>query len=145
MTRPAATLIAGALVLLGAACAGDAGEQADPLATTRGDPRRGEAAIASYGCGSCHRIPGVPRARGLVGPPLTDFARRSYIAGSLPNTAENLQRWIRHPDSIRPGTVMPTLGVSGSEARDISAYLYLETGEEPGPPRLLPEAWLGAE
>jgi cytochrome c1 len=116
------------------------------LATTRGDPGQGEAAIARYGCGSCHVIPGVHRARGLVGPPLTDFARRSYIAGNVFNTPTNLIAWIRAPDSVEPGTAMPTLGVSEQEARDISAYLYLETATgRLGPPRLLSPALLPHE
>jgi cytochrome c len=116
------------------------------LATTRGDPDAGELAIWKHGCGSCHVIPGAYRARGTVGPPLTDFARRTYIAGNLYNTAENLVAWIRDPDSVEPGTVMPTLGVSEQEARDISAYLYLETGTGGlGPPRLLPASLLRPE
>jgi len=111
-----------------------------------GDPTAGAAAIAKYGCGSCHVIPGVQRARGLVGPPLTDFAGRSYIAGRVFNTPANLAAWIRLPDSVEPGTVMPTLGVTQQEARDISAYLYLETAtRRQGPPRLLPRSLLPGE
>jgi len=122
----------------------DAG-RAQILASTGGDPRRGEAAIAAYGCGSCHVIPGVRLARGKVGPPLTDLAKRSYIAGHA-NTPDNLAAWIRRPDSVEPGTVMPVLGVSEQEARDISAYLYLETATDaPGPPRLLPASLLRKE
>jgi cytochrome c1 len=108
------------------------------LATIEGDPRRGEAAIGRYGCGSCHVIPGLDRARGKVGPPLTDFAQRTYIAGNAFNTPHNLAAWIRRPDSVEPGTVMPTLGVTEQDARDISAYLLLETATGRfGPPRLL--------
>jgi cytochrome c len=122
--------------------AGD-GSRREILAGTGGDPIAGERAIAKYGCGSCHVIPGVHRARGLVGPPLSDFARRSYIAGNLVNTPANLATWIRSPESVEPGTVMPTLGVSEQEARDISAYLYLETETgRLGPPRLLPASLL---
>jgi cytochrome c1 len=65
----------------------------------------------------------VNGARGLVGPPLTDFGRRSYIAGVLPNNADNLQHWIRDPQSVVPGNAMPNLGVSAVDARDIAAYL----------------------
>lgn len=130
------------------ACSGadsDAG-RLQVLASTRGDPERGRAAIAKYGCGSCHVIPGAYRARGLVGPPLSDFARRSYVAGNLGNTAANLIAWIRYPDSVEPGTVMPTLDVSEQDARDIAAYLYLETATGGlGPPRLLPQSLLGHE
>jgi cytochrome c1 len=66
----------------------------------------------------------VDGAVGLVGPPLIHFARRSYIAGELPNTGQNLIRWIRSPRSVEPGTDMPDLGVSESDARNMAAYLY---------------------
>lgn len=89
-----------------------------------GDPTRGRALVAHYGCGSCHTVPGVSGADGLVGPPLTRFGARSYIAGELPNNADNLQRWIRDPRSVEPGTAMPDLGVSELDARDIAAYLF---------------------
>jgi cytochrome c2 len=116
------------------------------VASTAGNPEAGKAAIAKYGCGSCHVIPGVERARGLVGPPLTDFAWRAYIAGRAYNTPENLEAWIRAPDSVEPGTAMPTLGVSQEDARNIAAYLYLETAtRELGPPHLLPATLLPKE
>ncbi len=113
------------------------------LASAGGDAAAGATAIARYGCGSCHVIPGVERARGLVGPPLTDFAERTYIAGNVFNTPDNLAAWIRLPDSVEPGTVMPTLGVSQEDARHITAYLYLKTAtRRQGPPRLLPTSLL---
>ena len=117
---------------------------ADILASTGGRPDSGASAIARYGCGSCHVIPGIPVGRGLVGPPLTDFARRAYIAGQVVNSAGNLIAWIQRPDSVEPGTVMPALGVTTQEARDIAAYLYLNTATGGlGPPRLLHPSLLG--
>lgn len=88
-----------------------------------GDAARGKVAIGAYGCGSCHIVPGVPGAQGLVGPPLTGFARRRYIAGALPNTPENLTTWLRDPQAIEPGTIMPNLGIDDADARDLAAYL----------------------
>jgi cytochrome c len=88
------------------------------------DPRAGRAAIRQYGCGNCHTIPGVTGARGIVGPPLTAWARRALIAGAVPNTPDQLMRWIQDPQSIEPGTAMPDLGVPEATARDIAAYLY---------------------
>ena len=89
-----------------------------------GDPARGAQLISAFGCGSCHVIPGVRGADGTVGPPLTDFSDRGYIAGELPNNADNLVRWIVDPPSVEPGTAMPNLDVTPSEARDIAAYLF---------------------
>lgn len=95
-----------------------------PPESRAGHPERGAELIARYGCGSCHTIPGVDRANGLVGPPLTRFGARSYIAGELPNNADNLQRWISDPQAVEPGTAMPDLGVDAIDAQDIAAYLY---------------------
>ena len=84
----------------------------------------GRRLIASYGCGACHTIPGVPGADAAVGPPLDHFYQRSYIAGLLPNTEANLVQWIQDPQRIQPGNAMPNLGVSASDAAAIAAYLY---------------------
>jgi cytochrome c len=89
-----------------------------------GDPNRGKEQIIAYGCGSCHIVPGIRQAKGMVGPPLTHFAYRGYIAGEVPNNPDFLVRWISVPQAIEPGTVMPNLGVSEAKARDIAAYLY---------------------
>ena len=89
-----------------------------------GDPHRGAQLINQYGCGSCHTVPGVKGADGLVGPPLTKFGSRSYIAGTLVNSGPNLQRWIENPQEIEPGNAMPDLGVTPEDAQDIAAYLF---------------------
>ncbi|HYN19354.1 MAG TPA: c-type cytochrome [Thermoanaerobaculia bacterium] len=91
---------------------------------TGGDPRRGRALLPVYGCPSCHSIPGVEGATGLIGPPLDRIGSRAFLAGRLPNTPPNLMRWIREPESISPGTAMPVLGVTEQDGRDIAAYLY---------------------
>jgi cytochrome c len=69
------------------------------------------------------RDTGVSGANGHVGPPLTQFAKRRYIAGSLTNTPENLIRWLMDPPAIEPGTDMPDLGLNETVARHIAAYL----------------------
>jgi cytochrome c1 len=83
----------------------------------------GKRLIEFYGCGSCHAIGGIATANGTVGPSLVTMPERQTIAGKLPNTAENLERWIRHPQQIVPGTIMPDLGVTEGQARDIVEYL----------------------
>src|SRR5207237_211624 len=103
------------------ACSGDAYRAA--AAMTGGDPARGAQAITKYGCDTCHTIPGVRTARGLVGPPLTGVAARVYLAGHLPNTPDNMQRWIRYPREAEAQTAMPDVGVTESDGRDIAAYL----------------------
>jgi cytochrome c len=89
-----------------------------------GDPDRGAELIDSSGCGSCHAIPGIEGADAVVGPPLTDMGRREYIAGNLANRPENMIRWLVDPQSVEPGTAMPDLGLTRTQARHIAAYLY---------------------
>ena len=42
----------------------------------------------------------------------------------LPNTPQNLIRWIQNPPAVDPLTAMPNVGVTQADARDIAAYLY---------------------
>jgi cytochrome c2 len=94
----------------------------DPL--TGGNARKGKELIAEYGCGSCHKIRGVPGANATVAPPLEDIAKRVYLAGRLANKPESLERWILDPRSVDPKSAMPKVGVDKDGARDIAAYLY---------------------
>lgn len=89
-----------------------------------GNPQRGVQVIQQYGCGGCHTIPGIHAANGVVGPPLMFFARRTMIAGELPNSPENLVRWIEDPQAVEPKTAMPKLGLTDQQAHDVAAYLY---------------------
>lgn len=89
-----------------------------------GEAKRAPRLIVAFGCSACHTVPGVTGANGNVGPPLTRFGDRTYIAGMLRNTPSNLVRWIRDPQGVVPGNAMPNMGVSEAEARDIAAYLY---------------------
>lgn len=87
------------------------------------ETRRGARLIQHYGCGSCHTIPGINGANGLVGPPLTHWSQRSYIAGVLPNDPNNLAFWIQHPQEVIKGVDMPDMGIKEREAAAIAAYL----------------------
>jgi cytochrome c1 len=95
--------------------------------STIGDAGHGERLIEYYGCGACHTIPGVTGADARIGPSLAHFDKARFIAGALPNDVDDLVRWIHDPQSVRPGTLMPKLGVTEQEARDIAAYLYSHT------------------
>ncbi|HEY1559595.1 MAG TPA: c-type cytochrome [Caulobacteraceae bacterium] len=91
---------------------------------TGGDARQGAVIVVRESCGACHQIPNIPQADGQVGPPLDHFAERTVIAGMLPNTPANLERWIRSPQTVTPGNAMPDSKMSEAEARDVAAYLY---------------------
>lgn len=89
-----------------------------------GDAEQGRQALVTYGCGSCHAIPGVTGANSYVGPPLTSWGKRQYVAGVLTNEPDNVIAWIRDPQAIVPGNAMPNLQVTDADARNIAAYLY---------------------
>ncbi len=93
------------------------------LAVVRGDPDAGRATLAALGCSGCHVIAGVRVPGGQVGPPLSDLGSRRYVVGNLPNTPDNLVRFIVDPRGVRPDTLMPHLGVTEDDAWDMVAYL----------------------
>lgn len=115
-----------ALACFAAALAIAACSSHEPSPIPGADPDHGAQLIANVGCGACHHIVGVAGANGLVGPPLDNIAQRGIIAGELPNTPENMVRWIRDPQGVEPGTAMPNLHLDERDARDIVAYLYTQ-------------------
>lgn len=115
-------LLAALLIVMVAACRRDIGRVEKPV--PGGDVEQGRVAIVHYGCAACHTIPGVADAVAVVGPPLLDYESRHYIAGSLPNTVDNLIYWLQFPQSVEPGTAMPNLNVTETDARNMVAYLF---------------------
>jgi cytochrome c2 len=103
-----------------------ADREADAVARalTGGNPSNAAMLAAQYGCGGCHTIPGLPGAVGQVGPPLEGLRQRVFIAGVLPNTADNLTGWIVEPRRYSPRSAMPETGIGADGARDMAAYLY---------------------
>src|SRR5712671_1284893 len=85
-------------------------------------PAQTDAAVSSgrqifetTSCINCHTIAGT-RANGRFGPDLTHVMSRDTIAsGVIPNTPENLRRWIRNPDDIKPGSRMPAMNLNDQE------------------------------
>jgi cytochrome c oxidase subunit II len=85
---------------------------------------QGEKLFMTKGCMGCHSLQAVKAPKGLIGPNLANLGSRSYIAaGWLKNTDENLERWIREPQAIKKGVLMPNLGVTVEESRALRAYL----------------------
>src|SRR5574338_742507 len=114
---PAALLIAGIAAGIALAAWDDQREvEARAAGLTGGDPQAGHEAIVRYGFGACHTIPGIRRAQGMVGQPLTAFGKRIFVAGKLPNTPENLIHWILNPQDVSPDTAMPITGASEEDA-----------------------------
>ena len=74
-------------------------------------------------CAMCHNISGTS-ASGRVGPDLTHVAsRRSLASGTLPMSKGNLYGWVADPQSIKPGSRMPTVGLDSQELHAVVAYL----------------------
>lgn len=87
-------------------------------------PASGEGqAVFLQHCAVCHTLRGT-RAGGILGPDLTHLAtRRSLAAGTLPNTAGHLAAWIADPQTIKPGTEMPRVPLSGTELTAVVRFL----------------------
>jgi cytochrome c2 len=113
-------LMAACPVVLGLLAASALAESSFPLV---GSPARGAQLIVQKGCGACHTIPGIEGADGLVGPPLTKWSRRIFVAGLLRNTQQNVAAWVLEPQHFVPGNAMPSTGLTASEALDVAAYL----------------------
>ena len=95
-----------------------------PDTTGRVVSQEASSLLKHYGCGGCHYIPGIAGANDKVGPGLEQFANRAYIAGHLPNTPENLVHWLMNPQRLEPGTAMPTMNLTSTEAKLIAGFLY---------------------
>ncbi len=86
---------------------------------------QGAQLFATGACVTCHTVRGTP-AQGKVGPELTHFgSRRTIAANTLPKDekGENLKRWLRNPQAVKPGALMPNLNLSEQDVEALAAYL----------------------
>jgi cytochrome c oxidase subunit 2 len=98
--------------------------EARPLVQpTSAQAKRGEQIFLSTTCAQCHAIRGTT-ANGNVGPDLTHLAgRRTIASGTLPNDTGDLTDWIRHPQTIKQGTLMPSAPLSQNDIDAVVAFL----------------------
>jgi cytochrome c oxidase subunit 2 len=83
----------------------------------------GRSAFLAQSCVNCHRVRGTS-AQGSYAPDLTHLmSRRTLASGMVPNTPENLRRWVADPQAVKPGCLMPAFGLSESERDRIVSYL----------------------
>lgn len=88
-----------------------------------GDAARGALLFQQQTCASCHAIAGTG-ATARVGPDLTHFGSRDTLgAGVLANTPENLAKWLKDPQAVKPGNHMPDLQLTDAQIRELVAYL----------------------
>jgi len=83
----------------------------------------GRRIFESTACINCHTVRGTA-ANGRFGPDLTHLMGRDTIAaGAAANTDANLRLWIRTPDAIKPGSLMPAMQLSEHELDAVTGYL----------------------
>jgi cytochrome c oxidase subunit II len=79
--------------------------------------------VVQFRCALCHAIRGTS-AGAVSAPDLTHLmSRRTLAAGTLPNTAGNLVRWIQNPQDAKPESMMPNQYLSAQQLTDVLAYL----------------------
>jgi cytochrome c oxidase subunit 2 len=84
---------------------------------------RGQRIFETTACINCHTVAGTV-ADGRFGPDLTHLMSRDTIAaGATPNTPQNLRLWIRDPEAIKPGSLMPAMELNDQDLDALTAYL----------------------
>jgi cytochrome c oxidase subunit 2 len=109
-------------------------EQAAPAATPQTeDAKKGRQAFRDQSCINCHRVreyrlgqepPRPDTPRGGYAPDLTHLmSRETLAAGIEPNTPEKLDQWVKDPQTLKPGCLMPAFGLSDREREAVVRYL----------------------
>ena len=93
-------------------------------AATTDAAAKGLALFQASTCINCHAIRGVTGADAHVAPDLTHVAsRRQLAAGILENTPANMRRWLKNPQHIKPGALMPDFNFTDQQLDQLGAYL----------------------
>jgi len=75
-------------------------------------------------CINCHAIRGVARADLRVAPDLTHVgSRRQLASGIIDNTPANMRLWLKSPQHVKPGVLMPDFTLTDEQLDQLSAYL----------------------
>ena len=83
----------------------------------------GKRVFETTSCINCHAVSGTA-ANGRFGPDLAHLMSRSTLAsGAVENTPANLRLWIRNPDAIKPGSLMPAMKLSDADLDAVTGYL----------------------
>src|SRR4051794_19763327 len=94
-----------------------------PAAPTAPDAQRGQQLFTTSACAGCHRVAGTS-AVGTAGPDLTHLASRlTLAAGWLDNTPDELSHWLADTQTVKPGALMPDLGLRADDVAALVAYL----------------------
>jgi len=97
------------------------GQPASP--PSAGGAAKGAEIFKEKNCVNCHSIAGL-MTKGHVAPDLTHVGSRTTLAaGTLPNTPENLAKWLENPDAVKKGVNMPQIGLEPDQIKDLVAFL----------------------
>jgi len=81
------------------------------------------AIFESTSCAGCHTVRGTT-ARGTKGPDLTHVGSRQFLAANtVDNTPAEMRKWIAHPQSLKPGALMPDVPLTTTQVRQLTRYL----------------------
>ncbi len=84
----------------------------DDAMLAAGDAERGRELYSRSSCIGCHAIKGNPMSASNIGPNLTHVSTRHTIASGLyRNDAKHLALWIKNAPLMKPGSLMPAIGV----------------------------------
>jgi cytochrome c oxidase subunit II len=97
------------------------------------EPVQAETAEAQAGqevfnnsCIGCHAVTpaNTTPEQARMGPNLTDFGNRTLVAGILENNEENIKKWLKDPETLKPGNKMTGKYDLSDEAIDaVTQYL----------------------
>ena len=76
-----------------------------------------------FGCNACH-IADYKNDKGYVGPALSGVGNRLTPAWTY--------KWLKDPNALRPGTLMPNFALKDDEARDLTAFLMTLKAKQGG-------------
>jgi cytochrome c oxidase subunit 2 len=98
-----------------------ASEKQSAVINARIEP--GRTRFLSLSCVNCHTVSGTS-AIGTFGPDLSHLMSRDTLgAGVIPNTVENLRAWVKDPQVIKPGNLMPNMQLNPQELDEVVSYL----------------------
>ena len=81
------------------------------------------ATFLSLSCVNCHTVSGTT-AKGTFGPDLSHLMSRATLgSGVVPNTPENLRAWVKDPQVIKRGNLMPNMQLNARELDEVVSYL----------------------
>lgn len=109
------------------ACTQATGRPDARIDATGGNVERGEQVARDNGCMACHSVSGMPSVENGFGPDLDGWSDNVVIAGQVENLPENLVQFLVDPQSVAPGSGMPSVGLTEDEARDVASWLYTLT------------------